>query len=262
MLRIASCLLLAATALPLTAAAGGPIFMADQVPEGMEFPATYGVGVTAVLVDQNYSIDSLVFTAAALPPGTTVSGVGIDSHSESMTLKLDAWVLPFLNLHLVYGTLSGYTDVDFANNSLGIPLSTLRIPNDGNTLGYGGTLAFGNGRWFGSVTATWSNTDLDPTTVSTGSVDSLAVFPKFGRVFKAGAVWVGGFYLDVDERHVGNIVLPVVGAATFDIHLAQERSFSYTVGADLQLMHNVDAVIEFGFGAGREYANLGLTYRF
>ena len=75
MLRIASLLLLAATALPMSVAADGPIFMKDQVPDGIDFPATFGVGVTGVLIDQDYSIDSLDFTAALLPPGTTVDGV-------------------------------------------------------------------------------------------------------------------------------------------------------------------------------------------
>ena len=48
----------------------------------------------------------------------------------------------------------------------------------------------------------------------------------------------------------------------FDIQLEQERSFGYTMGAQLQLMHNMEAAIEFGFGAGREYANLTMTMRF
>ena len=69
-------------------------------------------------------------------------------------------------------------------------------------------------------------------------------------------------HLDVDERHTGSIVLPVVGAADFDIQLEQERSFGYTMGANLHLMHNMEAAIEVGFGAGREYANLTMTMRF
>jgi hypothetical protein len=262
MARFASFLLLAATSLPLTAAADGPLFMKDLVPEGMEFPATFGVGITGVTVEQDYNIESLVFTAAALPPGTTVGGVDIDSQTESLTLKFDAWVLPFLNMHVVYGNLYGHTDVDFSGNTLGIPLSTLRIPTDGSTLGWGGTLAFGNETWFGSVSATWSSTDLDPTSVSTGSVDSLAVFPKFGRHFSAGSVWLGGFYLDVEEQHVGSIDLPVVGTTVFDARLAQADSFGFTVGANLHIMHNQEAMIEFGIGNGRTYGNISLTLRF
>jgi hypothetical protein len=260
--RIASFLLLAATALPLTVAADGPLFMKDLVPEGMDFPATFGVGLTGVFVDQDYTIDSLTFTAAALPPGTTVSGVQVDSFSESKTLKFDAWVLPFLNLHLVYGTLNGHTDVDFANNSLGIPLSTLRIQTDGTTFGYGGTVVFGNADWFGSISATWADTSLDDTSFSTGSVDTLSVFPKFGRNFSAGSVWIGGYYLDVDERHSGTITLPVVGAADFDVSLVQRNSFVYTAGFNLHLMHNSEAMLEFAFGDGRKYANLSFTMRF
>jgi hypothetical protein len=262
MARIASFLLLAATTLPLTAAADGPLFMKDYVPEGMEFPATFGIGLTGVQVEQDYTIDSLVFTAAALPPGTTVGGVAIDSQTESLTMKFDAWVLPFLNMHVVYGNLYGHTDVDFSNNTLGIPLSTLRIPTDGRTLGWGGTLAFGNERWFGSLSATWTDTDLDATAVSTGSVESLSVFPKFGRNFSAGQVWLGGFYLDVDERHTGSIVLPVVGNTVFDAGLSQANSFVYTAGVNLHVMHGQEVMIEFGVGEGRTYGNISITLRF
>lgn len=262
MSRTATTLLLAATLMPLSAAADGPLFMKDRVPEGTEFPSTFGVGINAVIIDQDYVIDSLSFSAPTLPPGTTVTGVNIDNKTDSMTLKFDAWVLPFLNLHVMYGDIHGRTDVGFQNNSLGLPLSPLRIPLDGSTTGIGGTFVYGTDSWFTSVSATWNETDLDSSALGTSDISSLAVNPKFGINFTGGNIWVGGLYLDIDEQHTGTFSLPLVGPTDYDITLKQSDSFSYTAGARINVHHDTWANLEFAFGGGREYALLNFEIRF
>ena len=74
-------------------------------------------------------------------------------------------------------------------------------------------------------------------------------------------LWVGGFYLDVDEQHQGAIEIPFLGLAPFTVELSQETNWNYTVGTRYEFSRKFDATIELGFG-DRDTALFNMTYRF
>ena len=64
-------------------------------------PRAFGIGIDYFSMDQPYQIDSLSFSPPPgfpLPPVTNVNAIIVNSEIENVDLKVDVWLLPFLNL--------------------------------------------------------------------------------------------------------------------------------------------------------------------
>ncbi len=64
-----------------------------------------------------YQIDGLSFFPPVLPI-TDPSLLDVNNETDVIDLKIDVWVLPFLNLFGIYGQIDGDTTVDLS--SLGL----------------------------------------------------------------------------------------------------------------------------------------------
>lgn len=107
-----------------------------------------------------YQIDSLSFSPPPtfpLPPITNVLAIVVDSEIENVDLKVDVWLLPFLNVFGIYGRIDGRTTVDLSNTGVLLPpdFQRLNIAYDGDVYGGGVVLAVGGDRWFASLTGTF-----------------------------------------------------------------------------------------------------------
>lgn len=240
-------------------AGDGPIFMKDKV-EGKDFPKTFGVSVDFFSMQQDLVIDTLAVTGPGIPAGTPITGVDIENNVDHKDIKLDAWVLPFMNVFAIYGRIDGETDLDMQANSLGVPLATVRIPLSGTVTGYGTTLAYGHGHWFGSMTATWSDTALDGGFTSDTSSTSYQF--RFGRALGPGDFWVGYHTIETDETHNGAIDFPLVGPVDFDVVLSEEEKSAFVAGGNIGITDHIDMTLEFSLGADRSSVLFNAGYRF
>jgi len=80
-------------------------FMAQKVVDmGYDLPLPYGIGITYAKVDQDQLVDNLQvgINGRETEPFEFVTFTNASSDSDSLQLKLDAWIFPFLN---VYGLL-------------------------------------------------------------------------------------------------------------------------------------------------------------
>ena len=169
-----------ALALPISAQADA-LFGNDMAGD-RRLPRTWGIGIDYFSMDQPYQIDGLSFFPPVLPI-TDPSLLDVNNETDVIDLKIDVWVLPFLNLFGIYGQIDGDTTVDLS--SLGLPLppdvQTLRIAYDGDVYGGGAVLAFGGDKWFGSVTATFTDTSIGgDSALAGGSLDHSAQL-RLGR---------------------------------------------------------------------------------
>ena len=239
-----------------------------------ELPKTWGIGIDYFSMDQPYQIDSLSFFPPVLPI-TDPSLLNVNNEIDHIDLKIDVWVLPFLNLFGIYGQIDGDTTVDLS--SLGLPLppdvQTLRIEYDGDVYGGGAVLAFGGDKWFGSVTATFTDTSLGGDFNS--SVSATTIQPRIGLRFGGHTeIWIGGYYIDAEETHsgtfsldLGPIIAPPGGPIPrpvdldFDVELSQAEDFNFSVGTHMMLTDAWEATIEVG-GGDRRTVLANLTYRF
>ncbi len=219
---------------------------------------TWGVGGNFFTMYQDYEISRLDFDF----PGIVIDDPGllnVDNDVWHLDVKLDAWLLPFLNVFVVAGYIDGDTTVDISALELPLPVSEFLIDYDGESYGGGATLAFGGDRWFGSVTAVYTETSFGSEFDS--SVEAVAVQPRIGLVRGPWQYWVGGMYLDAEEKHSGTIDLPFLGPVPFDVELREKDQWNFAVGARHEFSKKFDATLEVGFG-DRDSTLLYVGYRF
>lgn len=246
-----------------------PLFGRDWA-AGADMPKAFGIGIDYFNMDQPYKLNSLTFVAppgAPFPPSVDPSLINADNDIENFDLKVDVWLLPFLNVFGIYGQIDGQTAVDLSGLNLGLPPGADRfnINYDGDVFGGGVVLAVGGDRWFGSVTATFTDTDLSGDFQS--SVSATTIQPRIGMRANANVnVWVGGYIIDADESHSGTINIdlgfgiPVI-PIDFAVDLSQETDFNPSVGVHMALDNGWEATVEVG-GGNRSTALGNITYRF
>jgi hypothetical protein len=244
----------------------GPLFMKDMLGD-REFFAPWGIGVDIFIMQQDYSITNLEFDLQNpdLPsfPSIDPSLVEVSNDVQNYDLRADVWITPFLNVFGLVGRVDADTYVDLSAVSipgLGIPLGSLGVSYDGTVYGLGFTLAYGSDRWFASLTNTWTDSSLSGDFNS--SVSGFTAQPRIGLNFKSGwTTWVGGMYLDTDEKHRGEIELPILGPVDFNVELESSEQWNYTAGVGRIFSPRASMYLELGFG-DRKHTLFNFTFRF
>jgi len=226
---------------------------------GEELPLPFGIAATFHYQEQEYSLSRMTVSL----PGYDLSqatGIDIDNEIIEGDVKLDLWLLPFLNVFGLVGTLDGETVADLSDFQLG----SLTIDYDGIVYGAGITLAGGVDNLFGSFTALYTDTNLDQTD---SSVTAWVLSPRIGvttRVPGLGrplALWGGTMYQQTDEEHRGSITAPVLGSFTFDVELEERSAWNFLVGASAELTDHWNLELEVGAG-DRSQVTATATCRF
>ncbi len=255
-----SLLIVIALLSPLGAAAESRLpFLKDMVGD-VQLPRPWGIGIDFYTMDQEYDIDFLEFNL----PGIGLedpSLLAVTNEVQHFDLKLDAWIFPFLNVFGIVGHLESDTVIDLSNapvQGLPFPLGKLPVSTDGTVVGVGFTLAYGNENWFTSVTTTLTDTDLGGDFKS--SVESVTVQPRIGLVRNQWQFWVGGLYLDTEEKHAGTVELPVLGDVPFEVVLGGADDWNTTLGMRHVFSEKASLSFEVGFG-DREHTLFNFTYR-
>jgi len=249
------CLLLGTQSLALP-------FLKDKVGD-VELPKPWGIGIDLFTMNQDYDISQLAFNLPGAELGNP-GGILVDSKAQSQTLKLDVWVLPFLNVFAMAGHVKADTAVNLSNAQISIggqalPLGVLDLNYNGLVYGGGLTAAVGGKNWFTSVTATFTDTDLSGDFKT--SVKSTTIQPRIGIIRGNWQYYVGGFYLDTEEDHVGAIDLPGLGVIPFAVSLSQQDDWNYSTGVHYVFSKSSEMAFEVGLG-DRQYTLLNYTHRF
>ena len=268
-----------------------PFFAQAIIDEGYDLPLPYGIGLAYADVKQSMFLEDLAlgFNGNEIVPFEFIAFDNAEAHNETTQVMLDAWVLPFMNVFAMFGTVEGDAPLDVlidGNTMLdhlgitcpGNPLFcsilkdeeyTLSIdaPFSGLTYGLGTTLAGGWGNWFVALPGTITYADMDGT-----STDGLAVTvtPRVGRVVNMGragnlALFVGGNYLYADFSITGKIVVPELNDLTIDYTLEQKNKdpWNGVVGLNWDINKHMSWMIEYnGFIGTRTAFITGATWRF
>ena len=206
-----------------------------------------------------------------LPPGLPAQSAKLQSRATSTTAKLDAWLLPFLNVYGVAGYVDGETTASgFSGGGLPPELASL-LPNSfsiaysGPVYGAGITLAAGYNQYFASVDANYTESDLD---IGDSTIEAFVISPRIGVTGSLGglngSLYVGAMYQDVDEQQNGTVNFPVMGQAVpvgYDVISEAEEQWNYLVGANLKAGESWNYGIEVGF-SDRTHVMATLNYRF
>ena len=227
-----------------------PFFAQKVIDEGYDLPLPYGIGVTYANVDQEQILTSLQvgINGSEIIPLDWVAFDNASSESESLSIKADAWIFPFMNVFAMVGKVDGVAPIDVLIDGngfldeLGIncgslppsPLCALledqlitlpiRANFEGNTYGIGTTFAAGWNGWFVTLPFNWTYADMKGS--MTDGVNFTAT-PRFGKVINLGrkgnlALFAGGNYLD-SELTVDGLAGTPGDELVFDYIIDQEN---------------------------------------
>ncbi|WP_413508551.1 hypothetical protein [Serratia proteamaculans] len=216
-----------------------PIWGDEARARGYDLPEPFGIGINYMNMRQNINVDSINFTGLGwdtfnLPSNLFKIDVGkTREQSKTETMRLDTWVLPFLNVYGIVGHTKGSSlsqvsvDADpsqhtemmekiIANVVHGMnKQGTLRdldfkLDFKGTTYGAGATIVGGYENWFASVDTNYTRTNFD---ILDGQISALTVSPRVGYRFLVPGIsgqthlnlWVGTMYQDVQQEFKGSL---------------------------------------------------------
>lgn len=270
----------------------------SELAEGYDLPAPYGVGVNHMAIRQGIQVDSIRFSGmrlGSLPVDRLVDirAGRTQQKSHTETLRLDAWVLPFMNVYGVAGRTKGHSVSDV---SIRTPVFTggafpsgktqdlnFRLNYKGNTYGAGITLAGGMNNMFMSLDANYTQTRFD---ALDGHINAMTLTPRVGyrfslpetAYFLAGSlsIWVGSMYQDVQQDFRGklsrlSLPSPALqqwlkrvdknGDARFEVRQHLKHPWNVMTGMRYDVTRHVSLTAEAGFEARKSIFVSG-EYRF
>lgn len=244
----------------------GPLFMKHLVDEG-DFFAPWGIGLDFFTMEQDYDIKNLELNVPSLGGDLDIdpSKVSVTNEIRHYDLKLDAWITPFLNVFGVLGRVDADTVVDLGSVDVPVlgPLPAFPVSYDGTVWGLGANLVYGTDRWFTAVNTTWTKANLSGDYDS--SVKTFTVQPRVGLIRNQWTVWVGGMWLNTEEKHRGTFELELPGIPpiplTFDADLETADRWNYAAGIGYIFSPRATIRFEYGFG-DRTHTLFNFTYRF
>jgi hypothetical protein len=163
-------------------------FLAQKVIDmGYHLPLPYGVGVTYANVDQEQLLTSLNvgINGGEIVPFEFVSFENAFSKSDTVSVRLETWLFPFMNVYAMAGRVDGKAPLDVILDGdgmldhLGTDCSrpprpptcglledkTFLLPIEanfeGNTYGIGMVLAYGWRSYFTTIPFNWTYADMD-----------------------------------------------------------------------------------------------------
>ncbi|WP_394372734.1 hypothetical protein [Kluyvera ascorbata] len=302
-----------ATPLPAKPAAAVPEeshsvlpFLGDEARKrGYELPLPFGLNINYMNIRQNIDVDSINFNGLSLKGHSLDNAFKINvgntrERSKTETVKLDAWLLPFMNVYGLVGYTDGHSVSQIGVDVLGphghsIPLApkyknqlqnlAFQLDFKGTTYGVGTTLVGGIGNWFTAFDANYTQTRFD---ILDGSIDAFTISPRIGYRFNTPGndtlhlpsgklnLWVGTMYQDVQQEFKGSLSdLTMPSAALqdmvnlankdnkgrFDVKQHLSSPWNVLVGAQYELTRHFNVTTEIGFADRNSFFVAG-EYRF
>ena len=225
---------------------------------GYDLPLPFGAGANFVYIDQGIDIRELrigVGSPSTEPSRITFSNAR--SRNAAATMRLDAWLLPFLNIYGLFGYLNGNTDLDVNVPGLTVDVPiigpvpifdpfTIQVDVDyeGMTYGGGATLAGGYKRIFGTLDMNYTRSDIN---ITDGEITTLTISPRLGILVESavikgsGGFWIGAMYMDYKETITDSINLrqidPALPALTLDyeVKIKNDEPWNFIFGGQWEI---------------------------
>ena len=247
-----------------------PLWKEDAELMGYKLPKAFGLSISNINMQQGIVVNSIELEGLTVPKLKMQADTG-KQKSHSKTIRADVWLLPFLNVYGIAGSLEGYseTSVTVSLGRFPFKIPNFRLDLDGHTAGLGIVLAGGSGSWFTVIDV--SSTETTLSTVD-GSISSFVMSPRIGYDFtKHGyplRVWGGAMYQAIEQVLAGSLAvlgLPPRSAALapngrFEVRQHLQSPWNPTAGFSVTFSESWQILGEFGF-SGRKSAFISLERR-
>ena len=271
-----------------------PFFAEEVVMNGYDLPLPFGISFIYANVQQDMTLTDLSvgFHGSDKVDIDFVSFDNTKSNTHTPQLKLDAWVLPFMNVFATVGKLSGTVGINFAidgnealeqgNIDCSLPknrpvckaLGDKRFEVDdieasltGMSYGAGVMFVGGWNSYFISVPVTFTWTDMDRSETDGYIVN---ILPRVGKQlqFNNGSslsLYVGSSYLKSQLTLSGSQPIPGT-EESIDYKIKQENVDKWMglVGGNYNFSKHWSLAFEYGGigGGSRQQFITNLTYRY
>jgi hypothetical protein len=261
---------------------------------GIRLPLAFGVSVVGFRINRDIDVKSVSVGRSAdqmVPVDQWISfdvGVQVDT----VTARVDTWVLPFLNVYGLYGTIKNESDVLFkitvqndvtrpipnptppplVIDDVVLPAGTYTIPTqgemDGSVYGLGLTLAGAYDRYFLTLdnNYTWANVGaaFDYTINTLMSTVRTGMRDRWGD--REWRLWVGGTLWNTDRDLEGVLTAVDSGGTPRSLYFSVEQEpvtqQNFVVGGNIEYNRHLNFLLEYGFLRDVSVYLIGVNARF
>jgi hypothetical protein len=241
-----------------------PVWGVDAEKRGHKLPHSIGVtpgfysGKRHIAVD-----DPKVYIAGRTIPADRLTRIKVKSKELNWSVRLDAWIFPFLSLYALCGYTRQYTDASIGVNLIdrfrrrrGANSKYFRLSVDltGTTYGGGITLVGGYKKFFTALDSNYTISALQGDLIFgnkfSPDVRAQLCSIRFGWREKIGEshlnFWIGETYWDTTNEITGNPDIPVVGKVGFSLTESTERPWSTHIGTHLEITQTFQFMVDMG----------------
>jgi len=249
-------------------------FMAEEATKrGIQLPLPLGVGAVFIgLANRDITVTDVRVGLNGAPPQSVSRFLNLGSTSDvfNANLKLDAWLLPFLDVYLLGGYVYNES-TSRANITIPKPVgpgsfnftTTVHTKLDGFVGGGGLTLAGGYGNYFLVVDTNYAQTDIGFDNSFRAVVATIRSGWN-GRVENLPLqLWLGAGYWETRNTAQGHTDVPGVGRIQFEADQGPKYPWLYDIGGSLEIRKEFHLFSDVGFDLHGGYlVVVGPTYRF
>ena len=258
---------------------------------GFDLPHPFGISIIYAHVDQELILSNLNVGFGGGDKENLDDYVGLDNAfavNNTVQIKADAWIFPFMNVFMVVGAVDGTAELDLnldfgagngdicnpsgplpppdlCNNVGGKSFHLGNIPYTGYNVGIGTILSAGWEDWFVAIPISYVWSDIS---IMNSIVETVNFTPRAGYAFNFKEYgkfypFVGATYLDVDMIIDGEI-RSSDGTTLIQYDLRQENKDKWNalVGFNWDVSKKWSLNTEVGFWGSRENIIMGLSYRY
>jgi hypothetical protein len=249
-------------------------FLADEaVKRGYDLPLPFGLSAVYYYIERDVDVSNVRvgLNGSPLRDVSQFVNLGSRSHTSVAVLRFDAWLLPFLDVYALVGSVTNNTTTKGTvtvprpgprPGSLTFDVSK-KTALEGFVGGVGLSVAGGYRSFFALGDLNYTQTDIGFDDRFKALVGSIRVGWN-GKILDAPVrFWVGGVYWGTEATASATVAVPNVGRVSFEALEAPTHPLNATIGASITLFRRWDAFVEYGTNAKDvQTIATGLTFRF
>ena len=240
----------------------------------IDLPLPYGVSAFFTHMSRKVDVTNVEVAFLDQPKQSINEFADFELQNKSTVaaIKLDAWLLPFMNVYGLVGYVSTDASLDavitikrplFPGQSFVIPINSKSTIN-GTYVGTGSTLVGGYANWFVLGDVNYGYSKLDE---FDGTIDFWMFSMRTGLQSKINKnnlrSWIGVMYLSSKRTLKLSVENDLLGLINVDVHQKTQNPLTIQLGTSISLGKHFEILAELGSNLSE--ASLGVlsgTYRF
>jgi hypothetical protein len=245
-----------------------PLMAEEAYERGYELPLPFGVGINFITLKRGIEVKDIKVSRNGNDLDVTdVIDVDATTYVDTLMARVDAWILPFLNVYFMGGYLENTSEVDVTFTIPTLPpgsTTNINVQSGGDLTGsvWGGglQLAAGYGDFFLMLDGNYIYSELDSLL---DEVIQVAIYSaRTGWNGEVNGVptriWIGGMYWDADRTVKGTI-----GDLSFEVLQGPTEPTNLTLGTNIEISKEWSLFAEYAFNfEDLRMLAFGTGYRF